>query len=323
MHKFLSFSIGITLCMIATACNSRSTNEYLIAANVRQGGMFFVNFKLVAIGIDGLGEFSYDFPKELGYQPNWSPDGNWIVTSVGGRAAGSNADLLFVSSDGKYRYRLVTSEQSEAVPVWSPDGKTVLYRSYYDIYTIDASCILQKEKCQPSPTHIAKGIRPAWSPDGKSITFDEIDNCHYENSCNGSCKMVCIGGVFVVRADGSGEPIQITPDEQICTRPQWSPDGQHIVASCNDGLTLVSPAGSTIKPLGIDGYEPSWFPDGSKIAFVSSKGEGLGYMLGWEACSADALFAINPDGSNLQRLTHGKDECILEYTWLPTIKVPK
>lgn len=285
--------------------------------------MFFVSFKLEAIGIDGLGKVSFDFPKELGYQPAWSPDGKWIVTSIGGRMAGSNADLLFISSDGKYRYQLETSEQGESGPTWSPDGKMVLYSSYYDIYMIDASCILQKEKCQPSPIYIAKGLRPAWSPDGKNITFDEIDNCHYEYLCDGGCEMVCTGGVFVVSADGSNKPVQISPDDQRCTQPKWSPDGNYIVADCKDSITLLSPDGSTIKPLGINGGEPTWFPDGSKIAFVSSEGEGLGYMLGWEACYANAIFTINPDGSNLQRLTHGKDECVLEYTWLPTANASK
>lgn len=285
--------------------------------------MIFASLKVEAAGADGSGKVSFNFPKKLGYQPNWSPDGKWIVTSVGGREAGSNADLLFISSDGKYRYQVVTSEQSESDPVWSPDGKIVLYSLYYDIYVIDASCILQKEKCQPSPTHIAKGLRPAWSPDGQYVTFDEIHDCHYEYLCDGACEMVCTGGVFVVSANGSHKPTQITPDEKTCMQPQWSPDGQHIIASCNDGLTLLTPDGNTIESLGVDGHKPSWFPDGSRIAFISSKGENLGYMLGWEACYADALFTIYPDGSDLQRLTHGKDECILEYTWLPAINDAK
>lgn len=320
MNKYLRFlfSIGVGLCIVTSACDSRSNNQYLIATNIRAGQAFFTNFRLEAIGIDGLGKVSYNFPKELGYQPNWSPDGKWIVTRVGGRGAGRNADLLFVRSNRNYRYRLITSDQDEVDPSWSPDGKWVIYGSGYDIYSMNVTCILQTQECQPSPIHVAEGRWSDWSPNGENIAFADLA-CNHQYLPNGPLKTTCTGGIFIIRSDVSNKPVQITPDEQECLQPQWSPDGQQIVASCKDGITLLSPDGSTIESIGVTGGQPRWFPDGSKIIFISSEGEGLGYMVGWEACYASALFTVNPDGSDLQRLTHGEDECILEYTWLPSI----
>ena len=306
-HKFFLSSISIGLCILAAACTPHATSRNLVAANMYRDG--FPNFgspQLQVIGMDAAGNAYYDLPRDPGDEPDWSPDGKWIVARVGGGMAGSNADLVFMSADGNYKYQLFTPEQDEFDPSWSPDDKTVVYDSGYDdIYTMDTTCILQKEKCHPQPVLMAKGFRPTWSPDGKNIAFDK----HIS--------------IFVVRLDGKSEPVQITSDEKQCTQPQWSPDGTQIMAICRDSISLVSPDGHSFVTLGVEGNQPSWYPDGSRIAFISGEGEGLGGMLGWETCNANAVFSIKPDGSDLQRITHGKNECILGYTWLPATPLTK
>src|SRR5207244_10283828 len=69
---------------------------------------------------------------------------------------------------------------------WSPDGRSVLFAShrdhpdnYRDIY------VMRPEGSDVKRLTLAGGETPAWSPDGRSIVFS-------------------LGGLFVMRADGSG-----------------------------------------------------------------------------------------------------------------------
>jgi len=132
----------------------------------------------------------------------------------------------------------------------------------------------------------------AWSPDAKQIAFfairqtdDDIAKTH---------NIPFHFPLYVMNADGSAQRRLI--DVPIVPDIRWSPDGKSIVVRSSfespprDALYIIDVAAGTYRrltPLGLYG-SASWSPDGKRIAFAGR----------------DEIDAINPDGTNLTRLSH-------------------
>jgi Tol biopolymer transport system component len=109
-----------------------------------------------------------------------------------------------------------------------------------------------------------KAIDPAWAPDGASIAFQsELDQT-----------------LHVVAPDGSGERRLGWLDGTMLW-PEWAPDGRAIVVTAfqNDNVDIftVSADGSVVTNVSndpADEFSPSWSPDGERIAWGRSTGEG-------------------------------------------------
>jgi Tol biopolymer transport system component len=152
-------------------------------------------------------------------------------------------------------------------------------------------------------------IGPAWSPNGSKIAFDS------KGALDGSNASNLFTNVWVMNADGSGRtPITTLTHVSGITflPPAWSPDGGHIAchspraldgsdaASPNNinNIWLMNPDGSNQTPLSkltkTSSANPVWSPDGSRIAFESSR-----VLDGADAAIATVtnLWVMNADGS--------------------------
>ncbi|MFP5068665.1 S9 family peptidase [Pseudonocardia nantongensis] len=111
---------------------------------------------------------------------------------------------------------------------------------------------------------------PAVSPDGSRIAFT-LRRVDLEQDCYRT-------SVWLVAADGSSPPRQLTGSEHGDASPVWSPDGVRLaVVTGRDGggsALRVLPVGGPGEPVVLCERpetitEPAWSPDGTRIAFVS------------------------------------------------------
>jgi Tol biopolymer transport system component len=152
-----------------------------------------------------------------------------------------------------------------------------------------------------SPPGRGGSWEPAWSPDGKWIAY--------------SAQQTSGSDIFLVNPDGTGRQ-RLTDNKAIDGSPTWSPDGKQIALfSDRDGnweIYVMNADGSNVRRLtnhpGQD-HSPAWSPDGKWIAFVSERDGNEEIYL---TLAPHASAGVNPDGTNLRRLTRNKAE-----DWFP------
>ena len=124
-------------------------------------------------------------------------------------------------------------------------------------------------------------------------------------------------GVYVVNADGSGLTalLESPPDELPFVRepPTWSPDGTKLLFTAvgvrppdapdapagqrrqiaDFGIHVVNADGSGLTNLGVEGFEPAWSPDGTKIAFSAYPSPDDAFR---------DVYVVDADGSGMARV---------------------
>jgi hypothetical protein len=158
----------------------------------------------------------------------------------------------------------------------------------------------------------------AWAPRGGRIAVTSWP-CPVQNGSPQDCEAE---DLFTANPDGSGiQRLTQTPSDQE-TDPDWSPTGKQLAYVRaypyfwdNPGLRpavweiwLRQADGSEPKRLSAAGtatdVDPSWSPDGTKIAFSSQRNGN------------SEIYVMNSDGTNQTRLTHDAD-ADTEPTWSP------
>jgi Tol biopolymer transport system component len=77
----------------------------------------------------------------------------------------------------------------------------------------------------------------------------------------------------VISADGTGKRL-LTDGREWIDEPSWSPDGTRIAFDCPGGICLMTPThpGSR-RIVAPGGSAPAWAPDGNRIVFTRVTGE--------------------------------------------------
>ena len=236
---------------------------------------------IYVMNADGSGQRELTPDDAQENSPAWSPDGR--------RIAFLSSGIRVVNADGSGLRRLTRKGWGDSAPAWSPDGRRIAFVSRRDsnleIYAMNADGSGQRRLTR----NTVRDSDPVWSPDGRRIAFESKWQ------------------VWVMNADGSGQR-RLTRNEARNFAPAWSPDGQRIAferrvgresekkGSCRRCGTassfqvyVMNADGSEARMLAQDGAQPSWSPDGRKIAFERQSD----------------IYVMNADGSGQRKLTRG------------------
>lgn len=209
-------------------------------------------------------------------QPQWSPDGRWVLFESGRRG---NGDVYVVSADGDTVQAITTGDADEGSAVWSPDGRRIAYVARSPEYfsgrlsVVEVSPETGRAVGTPRVLHEAPADRgggwsigrPSWSPDGSQLAV-VLQQDGWDH-------------VYLVPVAG-GPPKAITSGEWEDGSPVFSPDGRTIAIVSNRAnleeqhVWLVDVRGGEARRLAspVVGVEsnPQWAADGRRVFFTRS-----------------------------------------------------
>jgi Tol biopolymer transport system component len=168
------------------------------------------------------------------YNPTWSADGQWIVSTVHGGMGFKHA-ILAIAVDGPRVYEL---KIPGCRPCLSPDGRRVTWSR--DDHTICVADV--KLSAEGAPAFNVKVVardaklhlyHPDFSPDGKYITFSMGPGGRMPKKGPGThvqvAEMIGVCGpwdLYLRRADCTGPVIQLTQDASRSNKEsEWLPAG--------------------------------------------------------------------------------------------------
>jgi Tol biopolymer transport system component len=192
-----------------------------------------------------------------GINPKFSPDGT-LITYV-------NSGIYVMNSDGTNR-RLLNATGN--VPSFDPTSTKIVYADN-GIWTINVS--------GGPPTEITSagdgGRHPAWSPDGTQIAY---------HASVGS-----VAHVFTIPAIGGTSTDVCSGTSSILDLVWLAPNSKPLFAM--NGLYTCDPTSGTLRQLASGGFEPSWSPDATHIAWTKST-----------SGSSAGIWIMNADGTGQQ-----------------------
>lgn len=180
-------------------------------------------------------------------------------------------EIYLIDENGGSGSEKKITQRSDRVafePSFSPNGLWIVFESHE--VDVEGNGIIMKYKIDGTSSYIQLSDanddcrQPNWSPAGNLILYQRFINEQWD-----IWGMDTLGNNKAKITSGSGDK----------TDASFSPDGQYIVYSSNEGgekyanlYTIPSSGGISTKITNYNSYDgaPSWSPDGKKIIFESS-----------------------------------------------------
>ncbi len=198
---------------------------------------------------------------------------------------------------GEQRQLLEDGEGFNESPAISPDGTQVSFESDrtgdYELYVvnIDGTDLIRLTDDE------GQDSQSDWSPDGSKLAFESDRDGDFD--------------VYVLDLE-TEELSRLTDDDGWDGGPAWSSDGSTILFhSDRDNerffdLWTMRPDGTEQERLLTDGIEPTWSPDGTRIAYEFA-----------DSSDDRDVWLANSDGSQPEPLMNEDDAWEDDAAWLP------
>jgi Tol biopolymer transport system component len=231
-----------------------------------------------------------------------SPDGTKVAADIEDRRTGSSDIWVFEVGSG-VATRLHSDPVDEIMPVWSPDGAKVLYRSDRkgppDIYEI-AIAVPGSEK----PVLEAPGVQQPddVSRDGRILAYlNEVQST--------------VWNIWLLPLEGERKPRPWLPTRFNQTSPRFSPDGRWIAYESDESgdseiyVALTEGGGEKRRLSPAGGKRPRWRRDGKELYYIAPGGfvMALPVTLGpqLEAAAPAPLFRVDSEIENYDAAADG------------------
>ena len=197
-----------------------------------------------------------------------NPDGTGKTTLITGASDPSWSDpftdevayndgtgISVADSDGSFPFSL--AEVGGTQPTFSPDGNTVAFIKTGDLFTVNADGSGGEQRLTNT---VGAEADPAYSPSGSKIAYVQNDGATGDDIW-----------LFDLGSSTSTQLTNAAGDERA---PSWSPNGSTIVytSTSNGHLFTVPSGGGFVTDLQVAGTDPTYAPDGTKIAFIDGSG---------------------------------------------------
>ena len=213
----------------------------------------------ITVPDDGL----WDRPSRISASGNVE---DFDVSPKGERALFAARGDIFTApiENGPTRNLTRSSGAHDRAPVWSPDGKQVLFLS--DL-SGEEELYLVPQDGSSAPKALTKGnaarlYQPVWSPEGKRVAYSDKE-----------------GRLFVVTVDG-GKQVEVANERNFqVTDYAWSPCGRWLAFSLsqkngNNGLYVWGAEDGKTRQV-TDGFfnehHPTWDPEGKYLWYLSER----------------------------------------------------
>jgi Tol biopolymer transport system component len=195
------------------------------------------------------------------YMPKISPDGKSVALCV----AGENTDVKVLDLERNSFMRLTLDESMDMVPIWTPDGKRIVYHSSgkkMGVYWKNADGTGQRELLISEPD---RALYPySWSSDGKTLVMGETQDA------------VTKYDISILPMEGERTRKPLLQEDYLEMMPQISPDGKWIAYCSNESgeneifvrpFPDVDKGKHQVSTTG--GFAPRWAPDGNELYYMN------------------------------------------------------
>jgi TolB protein len=254
------------------------------------------NSEIWVMNPDGSGQTQLTNTSNWESDPAWSPDGSRIAFARYSNSGFMIPSLYIMNADGSQRTLISTGScggifQTIVNISWSPDGSRIAVGCNWDDDRAQGNRVIVMDSDGQNRTVVTEnGLYPDWSPDGRTLAY---------YSDQGNLELLDLDS-------GATTPVP-NPAGQFLNHPSWSPDNALLAASDRGDWCVTCPL-LTIRPDGSDataiqpqGRQPSWSPDGSRIAFVDGT----------------EIHTVRPDGTGRQLLGDAAAGTDREPDWQP------
>jgi TolB protein len=264
----------------------------------------------------GIRQLTHPRGKRVTTEPDWSPNGRWVVYTVNWHNLEERARMVKIRRNGTHRTRLSFSCTGRCLfdgfPAWSPSGRRIAFhRGLGPPFDVHGDPLLAIFVMRANGTHAhrvtQKGVfssartrwadhAPAWAPGGRTLAFERLDKKRGRQA------------VFTVRLDGTYLR-RITPWWMEAAQPDFSPNGRWVLvrtkqfSDTSGNLWLIRRNGDhrrrvTDDPAGTAKWgSASFSPNGRRIQ------AGRAPIVAGEQQNAD-VYRMRLDGSSMRNLTN-------------------